>query len=697
MLALVPVVSASDLEAAAKREADAQNTQPVIQELAAHVRRRWESMKDAKRDVEDRMLKALRQRRGEYEPDVLRDIQAMGGSEVYVMLTSVKCRAATSWLRDALLGSGADKPWELDATPIPELPQTIVGELQNRLAQELFAVYTQGGMPPPPDQLRRIAQDMKDMALADLKAEAEKRVERAERKMEDQLAEGGMSRAFSEFIDDVATFPFAVLKGPVVRRRKALEWKGDELVATEKLVEEWERVDPFNFYWSAWASRVDDGAIIERHKLTRDDLEALIGVDGYSESSIRAVLADWQTGLLNEWTDVDSAKADAEGKDVTEVMHTPDLIDALQLWDSVQGKLLIEWGMPEDEITDALLSYPCEVWLIGNTVIKAVLNYELLGRKPYYVTSYEKIPGKLDGNGVPDLCRDSQNVCNSAVRSLNNNMGISSGPQVGVNISRIATGEKITQMFPWKIWQFKASDYNDGSAPIQFFQPNSNAQELMAVFERFNVRADEDTGIPRYMTGEHVPGVGRTSSGLSMLINNAGKGIKQVINNIDKDVIAPLIERLYHHNLRYHPDPDTTGDLRVVATGAMSLVVKEAEAVRRNEFLQLVLNSPVAQQIVGLPGTAELLRDAALNLKGNVDKIVPPREIIEEMVKRQQEQQLQLMQAQMQPGVEGAQVQRGADGGANGAALKKPRELLPDGSQQGGRASNTVSSRPNGV
>ena len=45
----------------------------------------------------------------------------------------------------------------------------------------------------------------------------------------------------------------------------------------------------------------------------------------------------------------------------------------------------------------------------------------------------------------------------------------------------------------------------------------------------------------------------------------------------------------------------------------MSLVVKEAEAVRKTDFLRLVLESPVAQQIVGIPGTAELLRDVAGN------------------------------------------------------------------------------------
>jgi hypothetical protein len=269
-------------------------------------------------------------------------------------------------------------------------------------------------------------------------------------------------------------------------------------------------------------------------------------------------------------------------------------------------------------------------------------------------------------------------------------MGISSGPQVGVNISRLPAGEDISDMHPWKIWQFQSSEYNDGSPPLSFFQPSSNAQELMAVFEKFSERADEDTMIPKYMTGGHTPGAGRTSSGLSMMISNAGKGIKQVINNIDKKVIVPAIERLYHDNLRYADDPDLVGDLNISARGASSLVVKEAEAIRKNEFLQLVLNSPMAQQIVGMDGAAELLRDAALNLNTNPDRIVPDRE------KASQLQQQSQIIAQLQEQLAMLTGQGQQQGQQQGPAMQ-PKNMLPDGSQVGGREGNTMSPRPNGA
>jgi len=693
--ALIPVASASKLEQEAAQRNDSLQATPAIQGLAAHVRKRWTLAKDSRVDLEDRMLQCLRQRNGEYDPAVMGKIKQQGGSEIFVRLTSVKCRAATSWLRDTLLGTGGDKPWSIGSTPEPELPEGLLAALQAELATQLNEAMQQLNERPSDQELRDIADQMKDQAFRAFKDEADERVDRMERKMEDQLLEGGWHKALNDFIDDVVTFPFACLKGPSKRKRRVMQWQGDRLVPTDVVRNEWARVDPFMLYWAPWASNINDGFVIERHKMTASDLQALIGVPGYNEDAIRSVLTHSRLGFLNEWLWRDTEQAEAEGKSEYYSENTGDLIDAIQLWDEIEGRLLLEWGMTEEDVPDPDLSYACEVWLIGSTVIRAVLNYDPVNRKPYYVTSYEQKPGSVAGNGVADLCRDSQAMVNATARALSNNMGISTGPQVGVNVSRLPPGEDITDLHPWKIWQFESSEFNDGSPPLDFFQPSSNAQELMAVFEKFSDRADEDTMIPKYMTGEHTPGAGRTSSGLSMMISNAGKGIKQVINNIDKNVIVPAIERLYHDNLRYNQDPDIIGDLQVAARGASSLVVKEAEAIRRSEFLQLVLTNPVASEIVGTSGAAELLRDAATNLNMNVDRIVPDKQHVSIMEQQQQmiaqlQQQLELMQEQMNAAPDNVSFARDAQGNVTGATRTKAVPRLPDGSPQGGRDGNTM-------
>lgn len=699
MYGLIPVASAADLEkaqeadrAAEKAAADAQQSSAGVQSLAAHVRRRWELVAN-RSEIEERMAQCLRQRQGAYDPDKLAEIRKHGGSELFMMLTSAKCRTAASWLRDTLTGNGSEKPWSLAATPIPDLPPDVMQTLRERLTQQMADAYqmaVSSGQPlPDMGTVRAYVAGMRDQALDALREEARQRVERMEQKMEDQLIEGGFNAALSQFFDDLVTFPTAILKGPVLRKRKKLRWQGELLEPIEEIAIEWERVDPFKLYIAPWASTVDSGFVIERHKLTYADLEAMVGVEGYSDEALRAVMSEFSGGGLRNWLAVDSLQAEAEGKPSGSTQQD-DLIEALQLWDTVTGKMLKEWGLV-DGIDDETKPYPAEVWLIGGRVVRAVLNYDTLGRKPYYATSFERVPGSFYGNSVADLIRDSQAMCNAAARALSNNMGLASGPQVGVDVSRLPPGESISTMYPWKIWQFEAAEYSTGggSAPINFFQPQSNAAELMAVFERFSQQADNDSGIPRYMQGEHAPGAGRTASGLSMMLDSAAKGLKQVVANIDEGVIQPLLTRLYQHNLRYSEDRDLVGDVTIQALGAKSIVARQTAMVRRNEFLQLALNSPIAQQIVGIPGVAELLRESAKQLDMPVDRVVPTREQLQQRVTQQQAIQQQAIQQQAegaQQQAEGAQPPRGA-----------PRAVLPDGTPAGGRDANLMVNRASGV
>lgn len=630
-----------------RRAAEKVQAQPLATGIAQHIRQCWQQARYAKQmTVEPRMLQNMRARRGEYDPEKLSAIREQGGSEIFANLTSVKCRAAASWLRDVLMATGSERAWTLRPTPVADLPPDINEKIVQSVAAPLAQAMVQG-VEVPDDAVQAALQEGRDEALNAVQSEARKRADRMANKMEDQLVQGGWLQALDAFIEDITTFPSAVLKGPVIRKRKMLKWVPGKdgkykAVAEDVLKEEWERVSPFDIYPSPASTGVNDGYLIEKHKLSRDDLNALIGVEGYDDASIRMVLDQYGQGGLREWLTNDVAQASAEGKATTQIAQNVDgLIDALQYWGSVQGKMLIDWGMGEDEIPDPTKEYHIEAWLIGHYVIKAVLNYDPLCRKPYYKASYEDVPGSWWGNSVADLVRDSQVVVNASARAIVNNMGIASGPQVTVNVERLAAGEDVTTLSPWRIWQVTNDLSGGGQAPIQFYQPDSRIAELMGVFEKFQSLADEFSGLPKYMAGE-AGGAGRTASGLSMLMGNAGKAIKQVVANIDIGVMTPMLERLYDHNMQYSDDPELKGDVQIVARGASSLVNKETAQLRRNEFLAATAN-PIDMQIVGVEGRAAILRETAKNLDMDIDKVVPP------MGKLQQKlAAMQMMQTQQQ-------------------------------------------------
>jgi hypothetical protein len=504
---IMTIKSLSQLQEEERAEATLANNEPVIQNLAGYIRHKWVMARTAKEmTVEQRMLKAVRQRRGEYDPDILAQLKEQNSSTIYMFLTSNKCRAASSWLRDVLLTGSDDKPWSLRPNPVPEMSPDVLAELMQRAQMQVQAMM-QAGLNPDPAAVRELLLNLRDQAMNSLKEAAEKTAGRMEKKMHSQFLEGNWTSSFAHFLDDLVTFPAAFLKGPVVRQKPVLKWvdSGDgnyDLQVENSLVLEWERVDPFHIYPAPDASSIDDGYLIERHKMSRADLLELRGVEGYSDMAINQVLEEYGRGGLREWLYVDITKAVAEGKATVSLGQNPsEYIDALQFWGSVQGKLLLEWGMDKSEVPDPMVEYHIEAWLIGHWVIKAVISPDPLNRKPYYKASYEEIPGAFWGNAVTDLCRDTQAVCNAAARSLVNNMSLASGPQVVYNIERLPEGENLTHLYPWKIWQVTSDPTQSTQPPMQFFQPNSMANELLFVYEKFSIMADEYTGIPRYMTG----------------------------------------------------------------------------------------------------------------------------------------------------------------------------------------------------
>jgi len=673
-------LTAEDTAAQEARDAALRQQIPVLTGLASHVRKCWEAARDAKQPIERIMLKALRQRRGEYEADKLAQIRETGGSEIFMMVTETKCRGAESWLRDILLDEGM-VPFDLKPTHVPEMPPDYEERITAAMGQKVIGAI-QSGIPLDPMVMEQMQEQLGDEMKQALLAEATDRAERMKKRIQDQFAEGGMVENFSAFISDLATYPAAIVKGPVVRRRRQLEWVQDETGAfvpqtEDRIIPTYQRVDPFRFYPEPGLTRLEEGYCIEHHRLSEADLSDLIGVPGYDDGAIKAVLAE---GASSEWLwSAEHTKAELENK-YNIWRSDSNKYDALEFWGRVSGQDLIDFGLDAEEVPDVSRMYDACVWVVGKWVIKATLNYDPLGDKPYRMTSCVKRPGALWGVSIPELIEDVQAMCNAAARALANNMGIASGPQVEISVDRLAEGEKITQVFPWKVWQTVADPMGSGQPAVRFNQPDDRSGPLLAVYQQFARMADEQSGIPAYVYGDGaVGGAGRTASGLSMLMGSAGKGIRQTVMHIDFDVIGPLVTAQYNWNMQYVDDMTIKGDCEVIPRGAVTLANREQLNVRRVEFLQATAN-PLDAQIVGAKGRAAILREVAKGLAMPVDNIVPTDEQID-----------------IQAGMQAAAQQQQAAVTAQQTPNPEAEISAPGGAPSGGKGSNTVSNQITGA
>lgn len=607
--------------------------------LVAIIRREFHDARNARyvNGISQRLIEAQRTYRGEYSPNKLRDIKAFGGSEVYSRVTPTKCRGATSVLRDLYL-SGIEPPWELQPTPVPTLPEDIVGAVVGLVQSEVQAMKAQGSAVTQEMVRDRMAQLQESAQMAAVKTSVEE-AKSSSRELNDVLIEGRFYQALKEFLIDLPIFPVACIKGPVVRQKTKVRWKNGKPVRETSPKLFWDRVSPLDLYFTPDASHLDESYVIEHVRYSRQELYNLIGVPGYKEDEIRAVLSDFkdktQTRSWRDW--FDEEREDLEDRDHWESARGQ-LIDALEWHGCIQGQMLLDHGFPEEEVSDPEQEYMVDAWVVDRYCIKAQIAPSLTQRPKYYLSSFEKIPGSIWGYGLPDILADITSVCNTTMRSIVNNLSISSGPQVVVNLDRLAQTEDANSLYPWKRWHVIDDPLSSGTRsekPIDFYQPQSNVQELMAVYEKFANMADEASALPKYLTGSGATGgAGRTASGLAMLMDNASKVMQNVAANVDDDILTPSIEGLYEMVMLSSVGPPLKGDETIVVKGVTVAVQKETDRMRKLEFLQMTAN-PMDMQIMGIPGRAAVLQDVAEELGMKGKKVVPSSEELQEKMQEQ--------------------------------------------------------------
>jgi hypothetical protein len=610
-----------DAEAAAKV---AQEDDSVEDALVAFIRKEFQHAKNNKnsQSLSERLINALRTYQGFYDTKVKAEISAFGGSDVYARVTSQKCRAATALLRDVYLS--AEKPWAIKATPVPTMPENIQDSIVQLVSSEVQTLQQAGQQVDDATIISRLRM-LQDAAQHAAVKQAKEQAEDATRSLDDYLVEGGFYRALKEFLTDLPIFPFAVLKGPTVRLVQDVQWVQGKAQVNRRPRMEWYRVSPFDVFFTPGASCIEEASVFERIRLTRQDLHGMMEVPGFDKTNIEQVLDRYDTGGLASWFDetVESERAALEYREDTH-MNTAGFIDTLEFHGYVPVKALIDANvMTEEEVPDKYASIFMTVWVIDRWVIKAQVNPVPTQRVPYYVTSFEKVPGTMYGNGLPDILVDVQSVMNATLRTLVNNLAIASGPQVVIDEDRLSDRTDADTLYPWKRWRTHTDPLAGSLKPIEFYQPSSNSQELLGVYEKFNSFADEISAIPRYLSGgDRGGGASRTASGLAMLINNASKVMQNVASSIDTEVIKPALELLYDYVMLTDNTGLLRGDEAIDVRGVTAALQKEQDRVRQLEFLQLTGN-PIDMQIIGPQGRAAILREVAETLGMDHEQIVP--------------------------------------------------------------------------
>ena len=605
--------------------------------VVAYVQERFDRSETSRYVDEQRWLRAYRNYRGLYSSDV--QFTSSEKSRIFVKVTKTKTLAAYGQVTDVLFGNNKF-PLTIDPSVLPDGVSEAVHINLDPSAEAgitpLKSAFTDQPSKPfvmgpdtklkPGDTMRTLAQrlgGLKDKLLP----MGEKLIEgvgttqttvtfhpamvaakKMEKKIHDQLLESGASKHLRSSMFEMCLLGTGVMKGPFSVDKEYPNWDEegnyDPLIKT---VPSTSYVSAWNFYPDPQAANMEDAEyIVERHKMSKSQVRALRNRPFFMDDAIKSAVAKGAQYERKYW--------EMEMEDGASGAEDTERFEVLEFWGFVDIELLEQQGIVIPKELKKVDEVNCNIWICNGEVIRFVLNPFKPARIPYYAVPFEHNPYSFFGVGIAENMDDTQTLMNGFMRMAIDNATLSGNLILEVDETNLVPGQDMS-IYPGKV--FRRQGGAPGQAIFGTKFPNV-AQENMQLFDKARVLADESTGFPSFAHGQTgVSGVGRTASGISMLMSAANGSISTVVKNVDDYLIGPLGKAFFAFNMQFDYDEEIKGDLEVKASGTESLMANEVRSQRLMQFLQ-VAQSPVLAPFAKMD---YIIREIAKSMDLDPDKV----------------------------------------------------------------------------
>tara|TARA_B100001113_G_scaffold153823_1_gene125834 strand:+ start:164 stop:2284 length:2121 start_codon:yes stop_codon:yes gene_type:complete len=581
--------------------------------VVSFVSERYKRSEDHRYADEQRWLRAYRNYRGLYGTDV--QFTDTEKSRVFVKVTKTKTLAAYGQIVDVLFGNNKF-PLSVNPTVLPDgVADSVHINIDPRAEAGQAAISAAMGSPAPRPYLIDGDTDLQPgETLMDLQSRlggmeeklapvSEKIIEgdgttatsvtfhpamvsakKMEKKIHDQLQESGANVHLRSMAFEMALLGTGIMKGPFAVDKEYPNWGEDgNYDPLVKTVPECNHVSVWDFYPDPEAKSMDDAEYtVQRHKMSRTQLRALKSRPYFMDDAVQKAINAGPDYTQKYW------EMTMEDDDT---QPTSERWEVLEFWGFVDTKILEDHGVDIPSEMSDLDEVNCNIWTSNGEVLRFVLNPFKPTRIPYYAVPYEHNPYSFFGVGIAENMDDTQTLMNGFMRMAIDNAALSGNLIIEVDETNLVPGQDMS-VYPGKV--FRRQGGAPGQAIFGTKFPNV-AGENMQLFDKARVLADESTGFPSFAHGQTgVSGVGRTASGISMLMSAANGSIRTVVKNVDDYLIRPLGKAFFAFNMQFDFDESIRGDLEVSASGTESLMANEVRSQRLMQFLQVAQNPVLA-------------------------------------------------------------------------------------------------------
>ena len=604
---------------------DVETENTSLSGLASYVESQFTRSKDTRLYDEERWLMAYRNYRGIYGSDV--QFTDSEKSKAFVKITKTKVLASYAQLVDVLF-AGSKFPVGIEARRYPNNVADAINFSADALTDEKVQEVAQVDYKVPravvrPDLEKELGIYLDSLKPVEEELEvgagtlpnsatwepAKRAAQLMEKKMHDQLEETNASKHLRSVAFETALFGTGIIKGPFAYDKEYPRW--DEEGNYDPIYETIPKVE----YVSIWDFYPDPDALnmseaeytVQRHRLNRTQMRGLKKRPHFREESIELAIDYGPQYQREYWEDTLEDNSNSTAIDRYEV---------LEYWGILDAELAEEADLDIPKELQDRDEIQVNVWICNGQILRLVLNPFTPSRIPYSAVPYELNPYGFFGIGVAENMEDTQLLMNGFMRMAVDNGALSGNLLIEIDETNLVPGQDLS-VYPGKVFRRQAGAPGQAIFGTKF--PNVS-NELLMMFDKARQLSDESTGIPSYSHGSTgIMGVGRTASGMSMLMGAAAQNIKAVVRNIDDYLLAPLGKALFAFNMQFNFDKEfTNGDLEVKARGTESLMRNEIRSQRLLQFMQMTSN----QQMAPFVKYDYVLRELAASMDLDEDKIL---------------------------------------------------------------------------
>jgi hypothetical protein len=542
----------------------------ALAKLGAMLMSKFTEYENMRKIAEQKWLRNARQVLGIYDPDI-ESMIPRNRSRAYPKLTRVKCVSMLSRLMN-LLFQVEEKNWTVSAPAVPDLSQEDLQAVLDALMQKT------------PD---RVPND--DEIEAAIRRFAQKRAQRLETEIEDQLQELGGTKALNyvalcrKVLASGIQYGAGLLRGPFVVEQKMVKWKlvnqKLEAVPYTCMRPRFEFVPIWDYYPDMGAKTFEQmegqfmRVVMNKHQLVKlklrpdflaDQIDKFLATHPNGNYKRRSFESD----LRSMGVQINSSVSETRKYE-------------LVVWEGyVSGIDLQACGarVPASKINEDVRA---TVWVADGMVVKADIDPWVTltpdAEMPqYHHFIFEEDETFLLGNALPNIMRDSQmGVCAATRMTLDQ---ASVQRVVEVNNALLRLDQDIQSIDPDMV--IFRDDDNPATAQypaVRVIKFDTGIAEMQAIIKQFQDFADSETFVNAASGGDvqNAPSEPfRTAAGASMLRGDAALPFKDVVRNFDV-FTESVIGALLVFNRKFAYDDRLKGEFAAVARGATSLIAKE--------------------------------------------------------------------------------------------------------------------------